>query len=269
MSGSTLASKVQLTGSRVMAGAQDLICGKHAHKVDSFIAVTVSGRTLAQHQQAFRAAESCFWATGISTFTVSPRALSLFPDCRKMSHVKWHLFDLFPEAETILFFAPEVFFLKKHSFRGYEQRREIFFARSMPSRSVLGDMILYQIPFEEYFTTQLVVLSRAHHQGMLARARELFESDSSSTYNEEVLINRARIDLQLAKECFAPISEYPFEPLAAPPDSTVGLARIRFIPGRYRVPNDEFYSRFSPAFGTSKRGPLDQKHFARTLRIHS
>jgi len=260
-----ISSKLSTVIAQSKSYTEGALCFGSPHRIPTYIAVTVAGITSQSQKQAMRAAESCLWATNIPTFVVSPHSLTRFPECARPTHLKLRIFDLFPEARTIVYFSSNLLFREKIDLLEYEHTSTIMFARSIPSRGSLCDMILNRIPFNDYFATDLFVVSRERHEKLLTTARTLRDQRDRKNFDEGTLLNRARVALSLPTQCFLPITSYPIDNHYHAPLDSARLIKLEAVPNTYKLVDDSFYGVISPAFGTGKLGRLDRRHLARNI----
>jgi hypothetical protein len=199
----------------------DSIPTRMRYAIGSFIAVTIHAPDTPFHKP-YRSAVSCARATGLPTYIVSPSATRLLKPIRssylkseylKPQHINLALFELFPEAETILYFSPNLRFTEELDCRRFDKTSELIFARSEPSRHELADLILYGIPFSQFITSSMFIISRRYHVELFSEARALLEEEKWRSANSSILLSRASLKIPLPRRCLGTLPQYPIAPL--------------------------------------------------------
>lgn len=112
-------------------------------------------------------------------------------------HLKFRLFELCPEAETILYFDPDWLCLQEWNPRELAGRVEIVgIADRAESEVVRAEAAKCQVPVEDYLHSGLFIANRRHHAAWLGKA-EHDQAEWGSAFPERSYLNRARLILEI------------------------------------------------------------------------
>ncbi len=140
------------------------------------------------------AAESCRRRTGLETRILDAEAVRRYGVAHP-HHLKFKMFDAFPDAETILYFDADTIFLKPHNFREFENLPELVCVGDLADKGwVIQDARRVGIPPTEYFNSGFFILNRTHHRQMLAKAEALLAT-LKSPFKDQTQLNAARVQL--------------------------------------------------------------------------
>ena len=161
----------------------------------SMIAVTIGvGSKFAPLAQM--AAASCAARTGLPVMVLGEEAMARH-GLKLPHHLKFHLFDEFPDVETIFFFDSDIIFLRPFDARQFENAAEFVCVRDAWDREcVISDAKGIGIPPREYFNSGFFILNRARHSAMLRLASQLYGRIPAS-FHDQTHLNAARAWLQL------------------------------------------------------------------------
>ena len=236
-------------------------------QVPSFIAVTIGIRGVYPYL-AQRAAESCVWSTSLPTFIVARYALERFPSCVKGNRLKFHLFDLFPEATTILYFDADTLFLKQWDVSSYAATESFICVRDQENKWSSADSEATGVPLSSYFNSGFFIASRKTHQPMFELANRLYQNNFPTTLIDQGYLNRARYDLAI------PIELLPQQYNSVAYEWREGeiLPTIAHFNGSGSLPRSTLESRYkslSPAYLRARTSWIDWKHCAYRVRLQS
>jgi hypothetical protein len=167
-----------------------------SHSVESCIAVTI-GIGPRYYRLAALAAQRCAWATDLPTFVITHSAMKDFPHIKSAHQIKFHLFDLFPEAESILFFDSDAMFLRKQRFDSYFGSPYFTSVLDAENKWSIEDSGLVGVPLTSYFNSGFFIASRRYHAPMFLRASQLAQIPVPSILRDQGFLNRARLELDV------------------------------------------------------------------------
>lgn len=166
---------------------------KTSHR--GMIAVTIgvgsTWRTVAE-----LAAERCRKMTGLRTAIMDDETMSRH-SLRKPHHLKFRLFDEFPDADTILYFDADTIFLRPWDVRGHRHTADFVCVPDLARENVvISEARSIGIPAETYFNSGLFIASRSIHERMFHLAEDM-SGQFFSTFHDQTYLNSARDRLGL------------------------------------------------------------------------
>jgi hypothetical protein len=167
-----------------------------SNKAENMLAVTIAVGGMWE-KLAELAAASVRARTGLSTRVLGAVEMSRFGK-RVPQHLKFKLFEACPDVETILYFDADTLFLRNWDPRVFAGRSEMVCVRDEPPthdaqawKRLLAEAKKAGLPVEDYFNSGLLILHRAHHSALLARA-EQEAAEFCSVFHDQTYLNRAR-----------------------------------------------------------------------------
>ena len=159
------------------------------------IAVTIGvGENFAPLAQL--AAESCATRTGLPVAILGAEAMEKY-GLQKPHHLKFKLFDEFPDAETILYFDSDIIFLRAFDPRPFENLEAFICVRDLWDTSwIISDARRLGLAPREYFNSGFFIAHRARHAAMLRLAGHL-QGRISASFHDQTHLNAARAWLGL------------------------------------------------------------------------
>jgi len=143
------------------------------------------------------AADSCRQRTGLEVHILGPEA-ALRHGVQHPHHLKFRMFEEFPEVENILYFDADTIFLKQFDPRAYANLPELVCVGDLWDRGwVIQDARRVGIPPKEYFNSGFFILNRTHHRKLLERAEALLKT-LKSPFKDQTQLNAARVQLGIA-----------------------------------------------------------------------
>ena len=155
-----------------------------------FLAVTI-GVGPVWRRMAELAAESVRRRTGLETRVLGEEAMAR---CRVRSphFLKLRLFELFPEAEHILYFDADMIFLQQWDPRVFAGRGEfICVLDRAEDEDIRREAHMVDLPADMFFHSGLFIANRTHHAAMLHKA-EHDTPEYETAFFERTYLNRAR-----------------------------------------------------------------------------
>jgi hypothetical protein len=137
------------------------------------------------------AAESVRGRTGLETRILGEEDMAR---CRvRTPHfLKMRLFELFPEAEHILYFDADMIFLQQWDPRVLAGRGEFICVRDRADEAnVRREAQLSSLPSNMYFNSGLFIANRTHHAAMLRKAEHDIP-ELATIFHDQTYLNRAR-----------------------------------------------------------------------------
>ena len=114
---------------------------------------------------------------------------------RRPHHLKFRLFQEFPEAENILYVDADTIFLRAFDVQALSDLPGLVCVRDVWERDwIREDAKLIGIPPKEYFNSGFFIVNRTHHQRMLETAENLL-GRIVSRFNDQTVLNAARAQL--------------------------------------------------------------------------
>ena len=170
----------------------------------SFLAVTI-GVGPVWRRMAELAAESVRRRTGLETRVLGEEAMA-------QSHVssphflKLRLFELFPEAEHILYFDADTIFLQQWDPRVFAGRGEFICVRDRADEeNVRREAQLASLPSNMYFNSGFFIANRTHHAAMLHKAEhDILELATVFHFPDQRNIPTSQLTRQASKQVDAP-----------------------------------------------------------------
>lgn len=140
------------------------------------------------------AAESVRARTGLETRILGAAEMVKYQK-RLPHHLKFKLFEAFPEAESILYFDADTIFLQDWQPQQFAGRAEIVCIRDRGEKKCVQEEAKKAgVATEAYFNSGLFIVNRTHHAALLARAEEL-STQFVSGFHDQTYLNRARREL--------------------------------------------------------------------------
>ena len=257
--------RIVATSAAAKSRLQDLHIRTSNHLIEPYIAVTIEERPHGLSPLTLDTAGSCAWATGLPTFVVSPMAMRFFPECHRPQQLIIRLLDLFPEAETILYFSLSLLFIQKQDLSSFRETETLVHARSDPSRMQLMEMVRYGIPFSSYFTSDLLIFSRRAHSDYFFHTRELQRQSEFSSARPEILLNHLARKGNLKTHCLGPVIPHAIDPLAPAPEGRYPMVKLVTLSNTWSMENTRIRQQLLPSDFAPKGGALDKKHLARPV----
>lgn len=133
---------------------------------------------------AMKAADSCVRSTGLSTYVLGEHHAQKY-GIRHPHHLKFHLFEEFPEADSILYFDADCLFLKP-----WKVPNDGFYAiEDNMHGSLLEESKSVGIGDTGYFNSGIMVLPKSASTALVT-ARHLSES-VASIFRDQTYLNMA------------------------------------------------------------------------------
>lgn len=167
-------------------------------------------------------ARTCEKHAGLKAFILGVHEMARHR-VKKPHHLKFRLFQEFPEAEAILYFDADTIFLRAFDPSPFQNVPELVCVRDVWERNwIREDAERLGIAAKDYFNSGMFIVNRTHHQPMLETAEGLV-GKVISQYNDQSVLNAARaqlgIPLRLLDKAFNFIA---FENCREPQSVTIG-----------------------------------------------
>ena len=171
-------------------GSRKLAAMNKAEVRKDFVAVTIGCGDQFRHC-AELAAESCRKMTGLDTFILDERSLRFY-NLKTPHHLKFHLFDVFPAAETILYFDADTIFCQRFDIAPYRNCLEFTCVNDLrEDAAVISEARKAGVEPAEYFNSGLFIVNHTHHGGMLKLSSSL-SGEMQSDFQDQTFLNAAR-----------------------------------------------------------------------------
>jgi hypothetical protein len=106
--------------------------------------------------------------------------------------LKFHLFELVPDAEAILYFDADTIFLQKWRPQDFLNGAEFVAIADRPTHdSVCSDAEQIGMPVAEYFNSGLFIATRRHHAALLQKAC-YYDGHFRTIFHDQTALNAAR-----------------------------------------------------------------------------
>jgi hypothetical protein len=137
------------------------------------------------------AAASCASRTGLPVAVLGEEAMRRH-GLKKPHHLKFKLFDEFPDAETILYFDSDIIFLRDFDPRPFVDSRDFICVRDIWDCDwVINDARQIGLAPRDYFNSGFFILNRTHHALMLRLAARL-QGRFRVQFDDQTALNAAR-----------------------------------------------------------------------------
>lgn len=138
--------------------------------------------------------DSCERYTGIRPKVIGAREMTKH-GVRKPHHLKFRLFQEFPDFETIFYIDADTIFLKPFDLQAYRGLREIVCVRDVWERNwIQEDAARVGINPKEYFNSGFFIVNRTFHGRYLEKAEGML-GEIRSQFNDQTQLNAARAAL--------------------------------------------------------------------------
>lgn len=252
----------------------DSIPTRSGYSIESFIAVTIHEHGL-PFQQAFRSAVSCTHATTLPTYILSSRATRLLsgnPQSNGRSkksiqpcHLNLALFELFPEADTILYFSSAIRFTGELCCQTFQRTNDLIYAKSEPLRQELADLIFFGIPFTNFVPASLFIASRSSHATLFSKALSLLTSEDFSSVSSSILLSNVCFETTASMKCLGTLPQYPIDPRGGNLEGEFPAVELVKISKRWGLRTIEEKLHRLPNLSPRTLGRLDKTHYARRV----
>lgn len=167
--------------------------GDGARETGRMIAVTIGVGATFRHL-AELSAESCREQTGLPAFIMDDDAQRRH-GVAKPHHLKFRLFEEFPDAETILYFDADTIFFRRFDPTAWRDRAEFVCTRDLWKEPwIIEDARTLGLAPEEYFNSGFFILNRSRHATLLALAESLI-GQMPTGFHDQTFLNAARARL--------------------------------------------------------------------------
>ena len=193
-----------IPGEAVLSAVEDLLAlptrkpftpaqSDGARETGRMIAVTIGVGATFGHL-AELSAESCREQTGLPTFIMDDDAQRRH-GVAEPHHLKFRLFEEFPDAETILYFDADTIFFRHFDAMVWRDRAEFIGTRDLWDKPwIIEDARRLGIAPEEYFNSGFFIVNRAHHATLLTLAESLI-GQMPTGFHDQTFLNAARARL--------------------------------------------------------------------------
>lgn len=136
-------------------------------------------------------AETVRDTTGLRTVILDEHHLEAC-GVEKPHHLKFRLFDLVPEADSLLYFDADTIFLQAWNPREFSRGRELAAVADRPTHdTVCYDAHQIGMRVSDYFNSGLFIVNRRHHAALLRKA-EYYQGYFRSIFHDQTALNAAR-----------------------------------------------------------------------------
>lgn len=169
------------------------------------IAVTIASGEKFSHLAKY-GATTCANHTKLPVFVLGEEEVFAYGE-RAAVYLKYKLFELFPDAENILYFDGDVLFLQKFDVASFFDREEFVCVADRRTPAIDEEAEFGGLHPSEYFNAGLFIANRTHHMRMFEMA-DLFPRRCEKYFYDQTAFNSARSHSGVPL-CFLP-KEYNF-----------------------------------------------------------